>query len=387
MNLDDEHLTTQAVVPAADVPAGDLTGLLADAAKVAGQARASNTSRAYDSDWRRFVTWCTARDLSPLPAAVETVVAYLMDAAQVTRDGGGTPRYKVSTLGRWVTTINVAHRDAGHAKPGEHAAVRHLLAGLAREHGVRPRRVAPLLLDDVKSVVAHMDPNVWPYGVAAVRDSAIMLAGFAGAFRRSELAGMDLRDVTFDRTDGVHLLVRRSKTDQQGEGQVKPAPFGQAPETCVPCALARWLTVLAAAHAADQTGEPQRVPVMRAVLGIDPAVHVCRGDSLNPDPDKHGALTGPLLRPITRHGTVQPVRLSGDAVRGVVKRRVAAAGFDPAEFSGHSPRAGFVTEALRRGADPHSIMRQTGHRDPATIEVYARERAPMEGNAVRDLGL
>ena len=382
MSTNDQTPAAQAVEVA---PAGDLDGLLADAARVAGQARASNTSRAYDSDWRRFVTWCATRDLSPLPASPETVVAYLMDAARAAP--GQVPRYKVSTLARWVTTINVAHRDAGHAKPGEHAAVRHFLAGMAREHGVRPRRVAPLLLDDVKTVVAHMDPTVWPAGVAAIRDTAIMLAAFAGAFRRSELAALDLRDVTFDRADGVHLLVRRSKTDQSGEGQVKPAPFGQAPESCVPCALARWLAVLAAAHFAGRAGEPQRVPVMKTVFAADPGIHICRGDRINPDPDSHGPLTGALLRPINRHGTVGPGRMSGDAIRGVIKRRVAAAGLDPAEFSGHSPRAGFVTEALRRGADPHSIMRQTGHRDPATIEVYARERAPMEGNAVRDLGL
>lgn len=348
-------------------------------------SRAANTTRSYDGDWRRFVTWCADRDLSPLPASPETVVAYLVDAAQ---PAAGRPlRYKVSTLSRWVTTINVAHRDTGHPKPGEHATVRHLLAGLAREHGVRPRRVAPLLLDDVRTVIAYMDDQVWPGGVAAVRDAAILLTAFAGAFRRSELVGLDLRDVTFDRADGVHLLVRRSKTDQQGEGQVKPAPFGQAPETCVPCGLARWLRLLAAAHAADSRGEAQRVPVMRTILGADPSTHICRGDALTPDPDVHGPLTQPLLRPITRHGTIQPGRLSGDAVRGVIKRRVAAAGLDPAEFSGHSPRAGFVTEALRRGADSHAIMRQTGHRDPATVEVYARERAPLEGNAVRDLGL
>lgn len=381
---DEAPVSSQAVVRIEDAPVGDLTGLLAQAERVAGQARAHNTTRAYDSDWRRFVTWCAPRGLPALPAAPETVVAYLMDASGLS---SGEMLRKVSTLSRWVTTINVAHRDAGHPKPGEHAAVRHFLAGLAREHGVRPRRVAPLLLDDVKSVAAHMDPTVWPAGVSAIRDSAVILMAFAGAFRRSELVGMDLRDVTFDRADGVHLLVRRSKTDQQGEGQIKPAPFGQAPETCVPCAVARWLNVLAATHTAARTGEPQRVAVMKSVLSTDPSVHVCRADRLDPTPDSHGPLTAALLRPINRHGTVQPGRLSGDAIRGIIKNRVAAAGFDPTEFSGHSPRAGFVTEALRHGADAHSIMRQTGHRDPATIEVYARERAPMEGNAVRDLGL
>lgn len=363
-----------------------VAGLLADAEQVMAASRADNTTRAYDSDWRRFVTWCVEHDIAPLPASAGAVVAYLMDAARPV-PGRSEPRYKVSTLARWVTTINVAHRDQGLPKPGETPQVRAFLAGLSRTHGTRPRQVAPLLLDDVRSTISHMDPTVWPAGVSATRDAALILAAFAGAFRRSELAGLDLRDVTFDRADGVHLLVRRSKTDQDGAGQVKPAPFGQTPGTCTPCALARWLRVLAAVHAADSAGRPQRVEVMRVVLGDDPDVHICRGDRLTPTEGVHGPLDAPLLRRVDRHGRVLPGRVSGDAVAQVIKRRVADAGIDPAQFSGHSPRAGFVTEALRHGASAHAIMRQTGHRDPATVETYARERAPMEGNAVRDLGL
>lgn len=364
-------------------PTGEpgLGPLLAEAAEVAAHARADNTTRAYAADWRRFVTWCADHDVPSLPATPSAVVAYLADAARDGRPGG----YKHSTLARWVTTINVAHRDAGHPKPGDHPAVRAVLAGLSRQRGTRPRRVAPLLLDDVRSMVAHMDTTVWPAGVAATRDSVVILAGFAGAFRRSELVGLDLGDVTFDRSDGVHLLVRRSKTDQAGQGQIKPAPFGQTPGTCVPCAVARWLRLLAAAHQATPGG--QRAAVMRVLLADNPDRHVCRGTDLTPTPGAHGDLGGPLLRPVTRSGLIRDTRLTGDAVAGIIKRRAGDAGLDPAEFSGHSPRAGFVTEALRHGATAHAIMRQTGHRDPATVEVYARERAPMEGNAVKDLGL
>lgn len=363
------------------VAVGDL---LDAAAGITSDARAANTTRAYDSDWRRFVRWCADRDLCPLPAAPETVVAYLMDAVGDGRDG---PARKVSTLSRWVTTMNVAHRDSGLPKPGEYPAVRQFLAGLARRHGTRPRRVAPLLLDDVRTIVAVMDTRVWPGGVSAVRDAALVLTAFAGAFRRSEITGLALDDVTFDRVDGVHLLVRRSKTDQSGQGAIKPVPFGSTPATCTPCALTRWVGLLAAAHASTRTGRPQRVEVMRVLLADDPDKHVCRSDRSRLDPVVVGPLHAPLFRPVTRSGSIGVGSLSGDAVRQVIKRRVAAAGLDPTEFSGHSPRAGFVTEALRHGATAHAIMRQTGHRDPATVEVYARERAPMEGNAVRDLGL
>lgn len=363
-----------------------VAGLLADAETIMAASRAANTTRSYDSDWRRFVAWCAEHDAHPLPASPSTVVAYLMDASRVA-PGQGSPRYKVSTLSRWVTTINVAHRDTGHPKPGEHPTVRSFLAGLARTHGTRPRQAAPLLLDDVRSVVTHMDTTVWPGGVSATRDVAIILAGFAGAFRRSELAGLNLADVTFDRADGVHLLVRRSKTDQDGAGQIKPAPFGQTPSTCTPCAVARWLRLISAAHRAPLTGESQRVALMRVVLRDDPDKHICRGDRIAPEQTSHGALSGPLFRRVDRHGAILPGRLSGAAFSEVIKRRVEQAGIDPTHFSGHSPRAGFVTEALRHGASAHAIMRQTGHADPATIETYARERAPMEGNAVRDLGL
>jgi integrase len=225
--------------------------------------------------------------------------------------------------------------------------------------------------------------------------------GFAGAFRRSELVGLTVGDVTAHRADGLHVRLRTSKTDQEAKGRVVALPYGRDPATCPPCAWVRWRELL---HAADTAAEgKQRAAVMRMLRRqaahhhvVDPdrdgegedggRLHVCRTARL-PEPPDPGRVLFPSV-----HGTgrIRDRAMSGDAVYAMIRSRAEQAGYtttDIDKLGGHSLRAGFVTEAFRAGADAHQIMRQTGHRSHAVLEGYARDHAPLVANAVTRIGL
>lgn len=340
------------------------------------QSRAANTSRAYRSDWRAFEAWCHQHAQVALPASAATVAAYITDRANLVTETGDYA-YAPSTISRWLTSINTRHTAAGHPAPGAHPTVTRTMAGIRRGH-VRPtRRMAPLLLADLKKVLTGIDTTTFPAGVIGHRDAALLVMGFAGAFRRSELASRRVGDITVHPEDGLHVRLQTSKTDQEGRGSVKGLPFGDNPLTCPPCAFLRWAQVL---H--RSTGP--RHQLMRLLHVSDPHTHICQ----RPVPELGDLDPGaPLFRPVRKNGHIGPTAISGEVVNAVTKRRLAQAGMDPKRFGGHSLRAGFVTQALRAGASPQEIMRQTDHRDVATVEIYRREHDPLRQNAVTRLGL
>jgi integrase len=351
--------------------------LLAGIAQNQTDASAENTRRAYESDWAAFKRWCDAHGQIALPAASSTVAAYITDRAALV-DPAGDPAYAPSTIARWVTSINASHERAGHPAPGGRREVKDTLAGIRRRY-VRPtRRMAPLLLADLKKVLTAIDINSYPAGIIGHRDSAMLLMGFAGAFRRSELAIRRVGDVSLHSEDGLHVRVLTAKTDQEGRGSVKGLPFGENPLTCPPCAYLRWARVLEV----DQGG--QRSAMMRLLRDASSDEHVCHGPTpwlSRLDPKTN------IFRPVRRGGHIGLNAISGEVVNAVVKRRLAAVGMNPSRFGGHSLRAGFVTQALRAGASPFEIMPQTDHKNIATVEVYRREHDPLRGNAVTRLGL
>jgi integrase len=297
-----------------------------------------------------------------------------------------------------VSSINQFHTAAGLDAPGRAEVVRRALSGVRRIRATPPNRRAPLLLDDIRCLLTPLAASAgdWPAGVAARRDMALLLMGFAGAHRRSELVAMTLADVALHPTDGLHVRLRSSKTDQEARGQVKALPYGRDPVTCPPCAYVRWREVL---HAWDTApvgaGRRAVMPVLRRQAAMDGGgggeeddvrLHCCRTTRL-PEPVDHGRAVFPTVH---KTGAIGPGAMSGDAVNEMIRRRADQAGFTPAQtqqMGGHSLRSGFVTEAFRAGADAHSIMRQTGHRSPVMLEVYAREHAPLMGNAVTRLAL
>ncbi len=378
--------------PAALTPRGPsrLSGQLSDlAAAFAGASRAQNTVAAYGSDWRRFLRWCQAHGRKPLPAEASTVADYLAEAA--TAPGLSTSRrwrYATATLARWVAAINKAHHLAGVREPGRDALVQEVLAGVRRSRATPPARKSPLLMDDIERVVAGIPMTWWPQAVAGVRDRALLVMGWVGAFRRSELTGLFMADVTLHPEDGLHVRLRQSKTDPEAHGMVRALPHARRrPLLCAPCAFVAWARLLCAWDATDG-GPGGRVGAMKALHGFAEAGndvhHLCaRPDLPGLGPEQSAV---PLFRAVRPNGAIAGA-LTGHAVNAVVKRRAAAVGFNPAGLGGHSLRAGFVTAAYRAGANAHSIMRQTGHRDVAMLEIYAREHAPLVNNAVMELGL
>jgi hypothetical protein len=198
-------------------------------------------------NWDRFAGWAGRRRFPPLPAPPAVLAHYVTEAA-VEQTGIGKWRYAPATLTRWVASINQVHTAAGLDAPGRSEVVRRALSGIRRIRATPQNRRAPLLLEDIRVVLTSLtaDAGGWPTGVAARRDAALQLMGFAGAHRRSELTALTLADVTLHSTDGLHVRLRRSKTDQEARGTVKALPYGRDPVTCPPCAYVRWRQILQA---------------------------------------------------------------------------------------------------------------------------------------------
>jgi len=347
----------------------------ADVAEAAGLS--ASTRRAYASDWAHFVAFCERYELQSLPADPETVRLYVTELG-THLEADGTASYRPATIARRVSAITRAHRDAGHPGFGRHPRVAPVLSGVRRQLGTRPRRARPILLDELRDTLAVMDHATWPAGLAAARDRFALLAGFAGALRRSELASLVVGDIRSVPADGLHLYLRVSKTDQEQAGAVLALPYGTNPATCPPCAWAHWARILDAWTTSGRTG------AMRQVLHGRPvhAGHVCRDPlpaGLGPD-----LPAVPVLR---RGGTIDTKPITGAGICAMLQRRVTAAGGDPNDVGAHSLRAGFVTQARRNGADTRAIRLQSRHHSDTMVDVYDREWVPLAGNAVTVLGL
>ncbi len=348
-------------------------------------ARSDNTLAAYRADWGRFTAWCARHGVPPLPAAPAVVAAYVAEAANTTAASGRSVpwRYSPATLARWVATINKAHDLAGERPPGRDATVRDTLAGIRRRRATPPKRKTPLLLADLGHLVAAVPVEGWPTAPGGLRNRCLLVMGWVGAFRRSELTNLTVDDVTLHPEDGLHVLIRVSKTDPEAQGRTYALPYARQALLCAPCAWLRWRQVIDASDGTDG-GPGGRAGVMRATRALQVDTHVCRNSQ--PAVPAVGEEPRSLFRAVKANGALGGP-IDGHAITAVVKAAAAACGFDPARIGGHSLRAGFVTQAFRSGADAHSIMRQTGHADPKTLEIYARESAPLVGNAVTLVGL
>lgn len=292
-------------------------------------SKAESTLRGYQSDWRDFCAWCESRNLCPLPATPETVATYIAECAG---------RLKPGSIQRRLNAITEAHRAVGLDSPTHSPVVANTMKGIRRTMGTAPAQKAPALTDDIRAMVDATDA-----GTIGLRDRALILLGFAGAFRRSELVGLDAEDCAFGK-DGLTVTLRRSKTDQEGVGRRVGIPYGSNPETCPVRIIQRWME-----HA--------------------------------------GISAGPLFRSINRHGHLGPGRLSGIDVARVVKKLAERAGLDAAKYAGHSLRAGHATSAAIAGASERSIMNQTGHRSVQMVRRYIRDGSLFRDNSAGKLGL
>lgn len=284
------------------------------ARRYAKASKSAGTLRAYGSALKSFYAWCQERQLVSVPATVETVVNFLSHEADAGR--------KVSSIAQKAAAIRWAHKTAGFASPTENEAVQSVMRGIRREVGTAANQKQPATAERIVAIVAHVPRD----SLVGKRDKALLLLGFAGAFRRSELAALDVDDLTFG-DHGVDVLIRKSKTDQEGQGHTIAVPHG---------------------------------------------VHLKPVEALEAWIEASGIKSGPLFRAVSRGGKIAEDAITGHTVANVVKRYAEKAGLDVDGFSGHSLRAGFVTSAADKGADLNRIMDVSRHVDPRTVRTYIR---------------
>ena len=280
-----------------------------------GAALAGNTLRAYAADLRHFLA-----SGGTIPATPKSVATYLAQFAQ---------SHRSSTLSRRVVAIGRAHRLAGYPSPTDDPLVRGTMQGIRRIVGSAVLRVAPVQ----KIELLHMVKGLT--GIRGLRDRALLLIGFASALRREELVSLNVEDVCFVE-EGALITLRRSKTDQTGQGREIAIPRIRGRHDPVR-ALLEWLA-------------------------------------------KADITSGAIFRRISRADRVLKHRLTGQAVAMIVKCRAAEAGLDPTRLAGHSLRAGFVTNAARNGASSSSIRRQTGHKSDGMVQRYIRDTQAFADN-------
>ena len=309
-----------------------LEDLVQKAKKFAAAAKAPATLKAYRNDWRDFESWCRAEGLKALPASPETVALYITDRAS---------SLAVSTITRRLTSISKAHQAAGFKdSPASchYFVVSETLKGIRRVLGTAQVGKAPLLSDDIRKIMDKTTSDL-----RGLRDRALILVGFAGAFRRSELVRIQVSDLSFNK-EGVVIDIRVSKTDQEGAGRKVGIPFGEFRETCPVRALKAWLAEAKISQ-------------------------------------------GPIFRRISRYGFVGGHGLCADSVGKLVKQAAARAGIASDPLGAHSLRVGCVTQAAMNGVDERIIMKQTGHRDVATLRRYIRTGEIFRQNAASKLGI
>ncbi len=329
--------TTSAGLPAPRRLVGD-TGALGAAIGKAESFRAASKSaatvRAYASVWRAFTAWCEKRGVPSLPASPATVAAYLADRAEPESGRALRP----SSLQVHAAAIAKAHKLAGMQSPLDNEHVRDALDGIRRRFGIAPKQKAAVCTEDVRRLVAVCGDDR-----KGLRDRALILVGYAGAMRRSELVALDVTDLR-ETNEGLEIVIRRSKTDQVGEGRTIGICYGSDPKSCPVRAMRAWL-------------------------------------------ETSGIEEGSVFRPLRKGGALRLDALSPHAVAKIIKALATRAGLDPSNLSGHSLRAGHATEAARNGALGHEIRKQTGHKSDAMLARYIRAGTVFERNSSARLRL
>jgi len=297
-----------------------------DAAEFLRAARAAGTRSAYASDWRQFAEWVQSHGLEPLPADPRMIALWISHMA---RQLGRRP----ATIRRMLATIGTVHRMGNHPNPCQNQIVREEMRGITNALGARPKRAAPILIAHLEAIVAALPP-----GLRGARDKAVLLVGWSGALRRSEIAALAFMD------QGARVLIQRSKTDQAGEGAYVALFHAARKALCPVQALQDWIRAAA----------------------LD---------------------SGPLFRRLTRHRepTVLGESISGPDVLTILERWTRLAGIQPEQrgdtFSPHSLRAGFITEAARASKAEWQIAKQSRHKSATVLRTYIRIADTFQGNA------
>lgn len=303
----------------------ELDNALKAAKRYSKKSRADSTWRAYKSDWRQFEAWCQTVTLPSLPADPETVSMFVASQAS---DG-----LNPSTLNRRLAAIRLVHLGAGHPSPHNALKVVEVMRGIRRDWAQPPAKKAAAIDVDIKKMADVVDSET----AMGLRDRALLLFGFAGAFRRSEIVALNTWNIE-EREEGLKVTIEKSKTDQEAQGQIIAIVSQPDSPYCPVQALKDWLTV--------------------AEIG-------------------HGA----LFRRMFRGDKVGEARLSAQSIALVVKEYASRAGLDWERYAGHSLRSGFLTSAARNRASIFKMADQSRHKSLDVLRDYVKSEALFEDNA------
>jgi len=297
-------------------------------------SKANNTVRAYKSDFNDFGLFCAQNGFKSLPSEPKIVSLYLTHLS--TRD------IKMSTLKRRLVSIGVIHKLKGHYLDTKHPIIIENMMGIKRRKGSVQKGKKPLLINNLKLIINVID-QYNNEDIKKFRDRSIILIGFSGGFRRNEIVSLDYDDLDFV-TEGLKIKLKRSKTDQFGEGSVKGLPYFDNSVYCPVLSLKNWIEI----------------------SNID---------------------SGPLFRRFSKGSKLSNNRLTDQTVALLIKKYLQLAGIDNRNYSGHSLRSGFATSAAESGAEERSIMAMTGHKSTEMVRRYIKEANLFKNNALNKLKL
>ena len=298
----------------------DIKSLEIETLKNLKNSKSNNTLRAYQSDYRDFSLFCSKNGLSSMPTQPKIIALYITHLSKFS---------KFSTLKRRIASISVIHKLKGHYLDTKHPIIMENLHGIKRTLGSRQKAKKPLLINSLKKIIKAIDQEKKERD----RDRALILIGFAGGFRRSELVSILKEDVELV-DEGVKILIKKSKTDQSGEGSVKAIPYFQNQEFCPVIALKKYMSL----------------------------------KKFNSNSEKI-------------------FKLSDKSVALIIKKYAQIAGLDPTKYAGHSLRSGFATTAAEFGAEERNIMTMTGHKTTQMVRRYIQEANLFKNNALNKINI
>jgi site-specific recombinase XerD len=297
-------------------------------------SKADNTVRAYKSDFNDFALFCAQNGFKSLPSEPKIISLYLTHLS--------TKNIKVSTLKRRLVSIAVIHKLKGHYLDTKHPSIIENLLGIKRRKGSIQKGKKPLLINNLKKIINVIDEQK-KEKIIKYRDRSIILIGFSGGFRRNEIVSLNYEDLDFV-PEGLKINLRKSKTDQYGEGFTKGLPYFDSPLFCPVISIQKWIKL-------------------------------------------SNISSGPLFRRFTKGANLLEKRLTDQTVALLIKEYLNLAGIDNRNYSGHSLRSGFATTAAESGAEERSIMAMTGHKSPEMVRRYIKEANLFKNNPLNKIKL
>ena len=297
-------------------------------------SKANNTVRAYKSDFTDFGLFCAQNGFKSLPAEPKIVSLYLTHLS--------TKDIKMSTLKRRLVSIGVVHKLKGHYLDTKHPSIIENIMGIKRRKGSIQKGKKPILINDLKNIINAIDKQK-NEEIKKIRDRSIILVGFSGGFRRNEIVSLDLEDLDFV-PEGIKITIKRSKTDQFGEGSLKGLPYFDNSQYCPVLSIKKWIET----------------------------------SNIN---------SGPLFRRFSKGSKLTNHRLTDQTVALLIKKYLDLAGINSKNYSGHSLRSGFATTAAESGAEERSIMAMTGHKSTEMVRRYIKEASLFKNNALNKIKL